>query len=668
MNVILDGGYFVGNGGKGIGVFTRGTNNLRVTNSSFNNWGTGISRMTNVANQYTQVEKVNMSQCVQNIWASVLPSKADIQFNDLSAVSHNVWLSGISGQHKWNIRHNNALRSGTTPPSNMPSISYVNRNIFFNNVLSASINYNESNFTSPSTNIYITGGQKNVVGNNILAAPSSTKQNLEISTSPFSSIYCNDMGGADKAMVVMNNCTPSVIDINDFSGATGDFNLVYGSSTNTFAQTGKQFLTGNIFDESTDETPVAKNFEPIDYYATQSQYQVGKYYYAPGIGNPENIQGETPFHYPFFESSSNQWFKKNNSGTDHYNCVNELTEQELLEKAAQTNIDLLNARIDTVYGEEVVFDTKLKLYRHLEELQELTTLTGDFEIWHDDSLSGTDFAKFIEFENMYREAVTFNVTDTADIERLHYEVDSLANLIDTLSEEMDSIVWWVTDTSTNSLVIDTTQITDIVTNRAFLDQKLDTLNILIMDRQAVLDTMLDDMLSINNSIGTPATTSGENLKTVNGYLLERYDSEFEGFDETDSTALAEIANQCVGEGGEAVYIARALLAEYSLDYVEYEDECIEPRSSPGNSRQGSLTSTLKIMPNPADDAMNVILPTGHKISSLTLLDAYGRVIQVFGIKRDQALLKLNTSGLSTGIYFLVPFKGEDGPVKFAVQH
>ncbi|MCF8247356.1 MAG: T9SS type A sorting domain-containing protein [Saprospiraceae bacterium] len=665
-SVILDNMICTGNGGKGIGIFTKGTNNLRVTNSVFINWNTGINRLTNMANQYTKVENSSMYQCVHNIWGSVLPSKADILFNNLNAVSHNVWLAGIgSGNHNWNIGGNTALRSGATPPSNMPSVSYINRNIFLGDVRYANIFNNETDFTSPSYNIYITGGLNNTVISNIMEAPFSTKNNLAISGTD-ATIYCNTMKGASTAMSVMNTCAGSIIRINDFSGAYGTYNLMYGSDLNSNASTQPQELAGNIFDESLALTPKAKHFAP-DYIAVQSQYRIGRYRYSSG-SYPENYQGES--HYPYFlpTSFTHPWFIKKSAGVDQYECNEYLTKQEVLENAAQTDINLLNIRIDTVFGDEVAFDTKLKLYRHLEDLSALTTLTGDFYTWYHDSLSSTDFAKFIEFENRYRDAATFTDVAVGQSDLLNLEIDSLSQILDSLGNELDSVVWWVKDTSTNMLIIDSALVADFVAVKLLMDQKLDTFSILVMDKQAIIDTMLDDMLSVNNSIGTQTTTSGENLKAINALLLYRLDPEFGGFSEEDSTDLAEIALQCVGEGGEGVYIARALLAEHSLEYVEYEDECVEERSSLSHGGMTSLPSSLRIAPIPADESARVELPKEHGLTDLALLDAYGRVVRVYGLSPTQTQLKLDTSQLAEGVYFLYPSNKKEGPVRFVVLH
>lgn len=652
-----------GYGGKGRGIYTAGTTELQITDGVISDWGTGIYRLSNTANEHTLIDDVNMFNCNHNVWGSVLPSSAEIQFNTMWAVGHNVWLSGIgSGDHTWAIQHNDALRSGMPPPSNPLPVSFLNRNINFSNVNNGRIYLNDSDFNSPFANIRIGGGQYATIGENTPTTIFSNQRNMEIWGSPMADVYCNTMSGANAALQVMNGCMGSEIRANDFSRAWGDFNLLYGSQFNQNAVTSPQDKKGNLFDLSTSSTPKAKHFTNVTGIAEESQYIVGLF--EPGPLPPQNQQGNS--YYPYFESVFSEWFDKAFNGQDDDNCIQFPNELDKIENAVETGINLLEAGIDTIYGDEVAFDTELKLFRHLERLQELTTLDTEQSTWHA-SLSATDIADFVEFENVYRTAVGYTDAEKGQAEQLSLDISNLR-------DEMLAIEWYVIDTINGVDSIDTAARALYESKAAELSLKMDTLTALVDAKQQALYAELSNLASINNGIGTQSTVSGQNLKTVNGLLLQRYDPVFAGFSSGDVTTLTQIADQCVGQGGEAVYHARSLLAEHLNDatVTEYDDECVEELQPRSGGEKGKLkqlaTTSLKIMPNPADHIAKVTLPKGHNISSLLLMDAYGRLIKSYELNPEALTLNLNTSELKAGTYSIVPSDKGETPLRFTVIH
>ncbi|MCB9338869.1 MAG: T9SS type A sorting domain-containing protein [Lewinellaceae bacterium] len=314
-------------------------------------------------------------------------------------------------------------------------------------------------------------------------------------------------------------------------------------------------------------------------------------------------------------------------------------------------------------GEEVEFDTKLKLYRHLNRLQDITTLDEDLDSLYV-SMSSTDFAKFIEFEDIYNEAVKFSENEAAQKDQLSLDMEALRG-------EMAAIEWYVVDTVAGEGNLIPSEKAAYDGKRALLRQKVDDLATLVAAKQSALNSVLGNLATVNNSIGAQATMSGQNLQAVNGLLIQRYSPDFTGFSESDVTLLTEIAEQCVGQGGEGVYIARALLAEQLMESVEYADECIEElteRGSRANGAEATAPSALKIMPNPADDMARVALPHGHNIAHLSLMDAYGQTVQVFEVRPGQTSLNMDTGRMNPGIYFLVPSDKEEVPVRFIIAH
>jgi hypothetical protein len=656
-----------GFGGRGNGIYTVGTQDLRVKNGNIVNFGTGIARKTNAPGEYSEINNVTMRQCVNNVWGTVQSSSGSIIGCDLNSVSDNVWLSGIGGgSHNWSVYNNKGLNAGTTPPDQMPPISFIDRNIFFSVANRASITENKpfntllgiNGVSAGRTNISINGGEGVVIGNNNLRTPGGTNSNVELWGAPMTTVDCNQMNQARTALSIFGSCGGNFISANDFSGAWGPFNLVYGYQNGPAASTGPQDKLGNRFDPSSAGNPKAR-FHGSNDLALQSQYIVGKFTPSPNSpsGMVENVQGNAT--YPFYLPSSSLWFTKSPSGIDNTSCATLTSEDDKLLRAVHTHIGLLNAGIGTEYGPEVEFDAKLKLFRHLDRLQQTTTLEPDLATWHS-SLAATDIAKFIDFEQAYEAAIGLPSAQEAQASQLNLELGAL-------TDEMGAIEWWVTDPVTGQVSLDAARLALYESKKASMVQKVDELSALVLARKANLAAALSGLQAINNGIGTQATASGQNLKTVNDLLLQRFAAGFEGFSTAGVNTLTQIAQQCVAEGGEGVYIARALLAEQLETSGTYNDEC--PLGLRENrAAKAAAANDLAIRPNPAAGVASVALPEGHNINYLLLLDALGRQLQAFDIAPEQAVLYLDTSGLDNGIYLLAPSNQQGSPVKFAVLH
>ena len=131
------------------------------------------------------------------------------------------------------------------------------------------------------------------------------------------------------------------------------------------------------------------------------------------------------------------------------------------------------------------------------------------------------------------------------------------------------------------------------------------------------------------------------------------------FSETDIKTLTMIANQCILSGGDAVLVARSLLAEtenFTYDEVELcssakkreETQLLEPQSR------------ISVYPNPAQQVINVSF---DKIESskvtLTLRNTLGSIVNEKIIESNAMTEQLFLNQPSSGIYFLeVEINGE----------
>lgn len=145
------------------------------------------------------------------------------------------------------------------------------------------------------------------------------------------------------------------------------------------------------------------------------------------------------------------------------------------------------------------------------------------------------------------------------------------------------------------------------------------------------------------------------LKTMkNNIFLSTAAQGIFALDESQLEAVQGIAEQCPFEGGQAVYLARALYQLY--EYRAFDDLalCEEPelRPAPLGIEPFVLAETFRFYPNPGAGALNVAVPEAClgqrlqlKLSSLT-----GRLLTSKGIASANIIERLETGQIPGGIY------------------
>jgi hypothetical protein len=109
--------------------------------------------------------------------------------------------------------------------------------------------------------------------------------------------------------------------------------------------------------------------------------------------------------------------------------------------------------------------------------------------------------------------------------------------------------------------------------------------------------------------------------------------------------LADIANQCPIEGGDAVYYARSILENYQ-NRVEYDDEAI---CTIAENRSGTKHAyNSMVLPNPSSGLLNTW--HGSDASTIEVYNLYGHLIKSY--KADGLHLNINLGQEASGIYIL----------------
>lgn len=397
--------------------------------------------------------------------------------------------------------------------------------------------------------------------------------------------------------------------------------------------------------------PKAQNFSP-SVIAENNQYTVG---------DLAGTQGTE--YYPYFTASFNQWFTKISGETDFNNCPN-IFRSKLTKEAIKTNMDFIQLGIGNIYGPEVLFDTELKLYRQLKELSLTEALTNQQQSMMN-ALASTAVGDFIAFENLLRKVVRFSTADSVRANTLNTDIQTITTAI-------NDIVWFKFDELTEEIDIDKVAYEERQDKITRLKQTIDELSQLIqtyennfLNNYAQLHSINDNIN--NNSPGSSPSLSAQNLKTINTLLLERLHPDFGGFSTNELQTIENMANQCAGHGGEAVFTARSLLTEIDLEIGTYDDECLQAQfSSPDITTQlNSSSGDFSIAPNPASHTLSVLIPTEWEVTELILTDISGKIIQIIPI-HDRLKIFLNVEHLKTGIYFLSTKQHQENTLKLVI--
>ncbi|MEO1259080.1 MAG: T9SS type A sorting domain-containing protein [Bacteroidota bacterium] len=628
------------------GIFTSGTLDLDVTNSTFLFDDFGIRRFSAVENERSDIHDNTFAAVGTGIFANTLASLGFVHENNFfNNESFNVHVRGIgAGNHAWTVQRNHTLQV------NSPDLFSKGSNVRFHNTIRATA-FRNDDVTSNLRNFSVSGGELNFVGYNS-ASSNAINENVSLWSSPMTEIYCNSLLG--NGMLISSNSAGADIRGNAMSNPSlNGYNLHYGRPWFTYANTGIQDRRGNTFDLSALGQEKAVNYSDAGI-AQDNQYFVGFF----------NTQGDEL--YPFVDAFNfPNWFTSQ-GGLD-YECPSlpeepvAVAEDIALEKAIISNINILDGGLEAIYGAEIAFDAKLKLYRHLIRFQQVGGIFNtDMQSWYN-TLAITDIAKFIEFERDYQTAVALSQSEIA-------QVDQLVREIKTLKSEINEIVWYTEDTGLSSnVIIDPVKQAVRATKLSELEQKKSALATLISSKRQQLATKLADLTNLNNSIGAQVTTSGANLKSMNSYLIQRYASGFAGFDGAEKQAILAMADQCVGIGGEAVYAARSLMTEFDPQYVDYEDNCIGgSQRSIEKPDLGNTLSAVGISPNPASDRAMVTLPKDAGVNMISVVDVFGKTILDQKVDPKQRTIELEVAPLASGIYYVTFDNDEIAPIKLMI--
>jgi len=156
----------------------------------------------------------------------------------------------------------------------------------------------------------------------------------------------------------------------------------------------------------------------------------------------------------------------------------------------------------------------------------------------------------------------------------------------------------------------------------------------------------------------------QNWVNVHQILESKIDDYTVDFSKTDIQVLTMVANQCILSGGDAVLVARSLLAETG-NFTYNEVELCSGAKKREEDQQIESQSSISVYPNPAQQVINVSFNnfnSGEVV--LTLRNALGSIVRERTINSNATTEQLSLDDSASGIYFLeVEIDGERKHIK-----
>jgi hypothetical protein len=172
-------------------------------------------------------------------------------------------------------------------------------------------------------------------------------------------------------------------------------------------------------------------------------------------------------------------------------------------------------------------------------------------------------------------------------------------------------------------------------------------------------------LIAQNQTATYTKEYEQNEHTINAIYLKWHSASLRNDSITARNALAyksdiamlkSIAAQCPYSGGNAVFAARAILAQYDKTYYDDKALCLEQgilwRTGKPKANKVEDNTKVKFYPNPASDYGTLSFSGKHSDYIVRFIDLLGRVVLTQNVGSDVNTVVLPFGQTAEGIYIL----------------
>lgn len=615
-----------------------------------NGLGNGVTTFTNMntavrtLGMNVEVAQNGMTRVAHGLRAYSLNNReVQVHDNTIRATTNGVLLSGLQPITHSSVNDNTILMDGnasagrginsiSTRSSDAGKVSFENNiiNVYDGAYAVDMLNNwgveaysNNINLNNPVNcfGFSVDGGNTNDLNGNTVNAAGLLNLQYGIAVQQSNSgIYgCNNFNGVRTGMWFDGANSGSDITGNNFNGFF--HGLRVGSEPNFGGFTGKQVHRGNMWLSA----PAATGFGAIHYTLlpdelTNSQHEVNPSPASLSSTQKTFIQGQNFFLQLPGNTSSCSSAIAGPSGTDN------------------ADSGIADGSFVPGYFAAEAWTAKRQLYRRLLNAP-LLAPNGSVFVSFLNANASTTVGQFEYLQQNIDDMLMGNDADRAE----------LASKKDELLDKMDDLL------AVSELLIAQPTDNGLLVQQASLRTATNALAVQMATKEAAMQTArssaASSLLASNAAISTTYSYEA-NQRTANRILLETIINDQYELTPQQVADLTPIAVQCPLEGGEGVYMARALLG----NEVVYDDEnacTLAAQPIEGQRAMKSDLPQIKMYPNPASGYTVVALDKPlNEDAVLTFANTFGVVVLTEKILEGVEAVPVDTDSFPSGTYFL----------------
>ena len=480
-----------------------------------------------------------------------------------------------------------------------------------------------------------------VSGNAVYGAGNTAQIGMRVSSSPLTRADCNCFNNLDVGAFFFDNSSPTRLRGNMF-GEHLSFGLQLGDQGGLTGFIGPQTNRGNMWTQDFREGQFgAANFAMTEAELIESQFILHE-------------AAITPFHPPVLApnvfNGASTWFQVIEGGAPN-SCGGDIATlscpepsgagpSEDPQEISQSDLDLINGSFQaTLYPAAQEWKAKQHLYERLSSnpsLLEQESIVAEFF----DYESNSSIGQLHQINQRIDEALEL---DEATNEQLRFYYKEIKSKMAQQQKLNKHLLNGDGAKKAEDLMAQQNEVRRDLYKMSKRNKQL---------QQAIganLQNELKGILAENRAISVTKKYE-KNEKAVNLIYLETLINKGD-LTEKQKETLAEIANQCPLEGGDAVYRARAILGHSrSYDDVALCQPKTEATNQPLIVEQ---YSKFHVAPNPANDYLNIHTGEALNIESMIYIyNAFGMLVGKETLPAQTSSLSMSTSTLPAGTYYL----------------
>ena len=490
------------------------------------------------------------------------------------------------------------------------------------------------------------GSQNGVLCNAVTGSDSLSSTSIRAyqgMSAPAHEWGCNTMSGAPIGMEFAGACDGSDIRGNVFAGVGTGLQIGLAPSTGD-AYTGPQSHRGNIWDDAS--VGVGASYLGNIFQVGQSEFVVDNSILDPITGDD--------IYKPDAISGPQLWFQTQSAPNGTYSCSSVQQPgyptncQPITFTPLRSTRDARQIAGDGIKGDyfqdALQWSTRRHLYRQI--LEHGNTYGSDTSVLHLlNDAQYTNVRAYGDLEQTLRGTYSVSSADSQQMVDAQLQISDLLLRITRIDSLLNDTSWTYVQRQSLYAQKDTL----LVQAQNFIALYGDLNDRLLDDRTTAGNTLLNQYASLS----APSVFE-QNEKAVADIYLQTFARDRHDLSATRIQTLESVAFQCPIAGGDAVFLAREMLAAIDTTVRLYDDAalCQNAQKLSGNQYLASAIGGFQLSPNPASGLLHLQYELGTSGRyQFHLTNLLGQNCLTVALKSGRQQESLVMSSLPEGVYF-----------------